>query len=283
MQTVQTITEVRGRIALWRNQGQRIAFVPTMGNLHAGHMHLVRQAGQLADRVVVSIFVNPTQFGVNEDFASYPRTLAEDSLKLAENGAHLLFTPGVSEVYPRGIGNTTRVEVPGLSHILCGACRPGHFAGVATVVSILLNIVQPDMALFGEKDYQQLLVIRRMVADLCMPVQVLGVPTVREPDGLAMSSRNGYLSVEERARASRLYQALCEARDRIAGGETDLAVIETGAAQALTGAGFRVDYFSVRRADDLEPPAPGDRTLMILAAAWLGKARLIDNLVCRLP
>ncbi|MFZ5592777.1 MAG: pantoate--beta-alanine ligase [Pseudomonadota bacterium] len=278
MRTVKTIAEVRARIALWRSQGQRIAFVPTMGNLHTGHMSLVQRAGQLADHVVASVFVNPMQFGANEDLASYPRTLTEDAAKLAENRVSLLFVPDTGEIYPRGVDDATRVEVPGLSDILCGAYRPGHFTGVATVVNMLFNIVQPDMALFGEKDYQQLLVIRRMVADLCLPVQVLGVPTVREPDGLAMSSRNSYLSAEERARAPRLYQALCEARDRIAGGETNYEVIERAGMQALSGAGFRADYFSVRRAEDLIPASPEDRALVILAAAWLGKARLIDNL-----
>lgn len=282
MQTVQTIAEVRARIALWRSQGQRIAFVPTMGNLHAGHMSLAQRAGQLADHVVASVFVNPMQFGASEDLASYPRTLTEDAAKLAENRVDLLFIPDASEIYPRGVEGVTRVEVPGLSDILCGAYRPGHFAGVATVVNMLFNIVQPDMALFGEKDYQQLLVIRRMVADLCLPVQVLGVPTVREPDGLAMSSRNGYLSAEERARAPHLYRALGRARDRISGGETDYAAVEAEGAQALSGAGFRVDYFSVRRAEDLVPASPEDRSLVILAAAWLGKARLIDNLAVEL-
>ncbi|MDX1252852.1 MAG: pantoate--beta-alanine ligase [Gammaproteobacteria bacterium] len=282
MQTVKTITEVRARIALWRSQGQRIAFVPTMGNLHDGHMRLVQQAGQLADRVVASVFVNPMQFGASEDLASYPRTLAEDGVKLAENGTHLLFVPDASEMYSRGIGGATRVEVPGLSDILCGAYRPGHFVGVSTVVSMLFNIVQPDMALFGEKDYQQLLVIRRMVADLCIPVQVLGVPTVRESDGLAMSSRNSYLSAEERARAPCLYRALCQARDRMSSGGADYTAVEAEGMQALSEAGFRVDYFSVRRAEDLAAPLPEDRALVILAAAWLGKARLIDNMALEL-
>ena len=278
MHTVRTIADVRSMVRLWRGQGERIAFVPTMGNLHAGHMHLVNQAKHRADRVVVSIFVNPMQFGAGEDFASYPRTLSEDSIKLAENGAHLLFVPEAGELYPRGVAAATRVEVPGISDILCGASRPGHFTGVATVVNTFINIVQPDMALFGEKDYQQLLVIRRVVADLCLPVTVVGVPTVREADGLAMSSRNSYLTAEERACAPQLYQMLCQVRDRIQGGEADYASIESEAGQALITAGFRPDYVSVRRAEDLMPASAADQTLAILAAARLGKTRLIDNL-----
>ncbi|MEQ6342364.1 MAG: pantoate--beta-alanine ligase [Gammaproteobacteria bacterium] len=278
MHTVRAIADVRSMVRLWRGQDERIAFVPTMGNLHAGHIHLVNQARHRADRVVVSIFVNPMQFGENEDFASYPRTLSEDSIKLAENGAHLLFVPESGEIYPRGVAGATRVEVPGISDILCGASRPGHFTGVATVVNTLFNIVQPDMALFGEKDYQQLLVIRRMVADLCLPVTVVGVPTVREPDGLAMSSRNSYLSAEERARAPQIYRVLCQAKERIQGGEVNYTAIESEAGQALTAAGFHPDYVSVRRAEDLMPASVADHALMILAAARLGKTRLIDNL-----
>lgn len=277
MQTVSTIKEVRGVIAGWRDGGERVAFVPTMGNLHEGHLALVRRAAQLAGRVVVSIFVNPLQFGPSEDFNAYPRTPEEDGRKLRDAGLDLLFMPPEGEIYPRG-QPLTRVEVQGLSSILCGAFRPGHFAGVATVVAKLLNIVQPDLALFGEKDYQQLVVIRRMVADLCMPVEIVGVATVREPDGLALSSRNQYLTPEERRRAPVVYRSLCMAGEALRRGGRDCASIETEGTQMLSAAGLRPEYFSVRRAADLEPPGAGDRELVILAAAWLGRARLIDNL-----
>ena len=295
MRTVRTVTELRSMIHVWRSKGERIALVPTMGNLHAGHIHLMAQAAHRADRVVTSIFVNPMQFGANEDFSTYPRTLAADSIALAENGVHALFSPEVSELYPRGVAapalpasaalvlpcaaeNTTRVEVVGLTDILCGASRPGHFVGVATVVNKLFNIVQPDIAVFGEKDYQQLLVIRRMVADLCLPITILGVPTVREPDGLAMSSRNGYLTGEQRASAPHLYQALRAAHENMMSGARDYALVAEQGMQALRDGGFSPDYFTVRRKDDLMPPEPGDSELVILAAAWLDKTRLIDNI-----
>ena len=278
MRTVRTITELRGMLGTWRNNGERIAFAPTMGNLHAGHLHLMSQATHRADRVVASIFVNPMQFGDNEDFTTYPRTFSADSIALAENGVHALFVPEVSEIYPRGTANTTRVEVMGLTDILCGAFRPGHFVGVATVVNKFFNIIQPDVAVFGEKDYQQLRVIRRMVADLCLPITILGVPTVREPDGLAMSSRNGYLTAEQRLCAPRLYQSLRTAHEVVMGGERDYTVIEKQGMQSLCDAGFSPDYFTVRRQDDLGLPEPGDNALVILTAAWLGKTRLIDNM-----
>lgn len=295
MRTVRTIAELRGMIHTWRSKGERIAFVPTMGNLHAGHIHLMAQAAHRADRVVASIFVNPMQFGANEDFSTYPRTLATDSIALAENGVHALFAPEVSELYPSGAvapalpasaalvlpcaaENTTRIEVVGLTDILCGASRPGHFVGVATVVNKLFNIVQPDIAVFGEKDYQQLLVIGRMVADLCLPITILGVPTVREPDGLAMSSRNGYLTAQQRANAPHLYQALRAAHESMMCGARDYALVAEQGMQALRDGGFSPDYFTVRRKDDLMPPEPGDSELVILAAAWLDKTRLIDNI-----
>lgn len=277
MLTCTTLGTVRNAVAAWRAQGQRVALVPTLGNLHAGHLRLVTQAQALAERVVVSIFVNPLQFGADEDFLNYPRTLTEDSNKLAEISPDILFTPGPEQMYPQGSAASAYVEVPGLSDTLCGAYRPGHFRGVATVVAKLFNIVQPDVALFGEKDYQQLLVVRRMTAELNFPVDILGVPTVRESDGLALSSRNAYLSGAERARAPLLYQTLSQAAQRVRQGGTDLAAAEAAGMQALQHAGFRVDYFSVRRAEDLAPPAAHDRELIILAAAWLGKARLIDN------
>ncbi|RMD77909.1 MAG: pantoate--beta-alanine ligase [Gammaproteobacteria bacterium] len=277
METVRTIAALHGALEPWRAAGERIAFVPTMGNLHAGHLALVEEARRVAERSVVSIFVNPLQFDRRDDFQAYPRTLEADRRALEGAGADLLFLPEVEEMYPRGMEGCTRVEVPGLSDVLCGAFRPGHFVGVATVVTKLLNAVRPDVALFGEKDYQQLLVVRRLVEDLNLPVEVRGVPTVREADGLALSSRNRYLSPEERARAPALYRALCAARDRLQAGEGPAAVEAAGMAE-LAAAGLRPEYFAVRRREDLEEPGPLDDRLVVLAAAWLGRARLIDNL-----
>jgi pantoate--beta-alanine ligase len=248
-----------------------------MGNLHAGHLTLVREAQQVADRTVASIFVNPLQFGPSEDFDAYPRTLEQDRALLAGEGTDLLFAPGVQAVYPHGQAAQTLVQVPGLSDMLCGASRPGHFVGVATVVCKLFNMVQPDVALFGEKDFQQLLVIRRMTEDLCMPVEVRGVATVREADGLAMSSRNAYLTSDERARAPRLYQALLRAAERLRTGVAAAEVERLGATE-LDAEGMKCDYFSVRRAQDLGSPSALDCDLVVLAAARIGRARLIDNL-----
>lgn len=278
MKTVHTIAELRARVATWKRADERVAFVPTMGNLHRGHIHLVERARELAPRTVASIFVNPTQFGPKEDFAGYPRTLDEDSRQLAAVGLDLLFAPSVGEMYPRPLDEMTQVTVPELSGILCGASRPIHFRGVATVVSKLFNMVQPDVALFGEKDWQQLMVIRRLVADLDFPVQIVGVPTVREPDGLAMSSRNGYLTAEERAIAPVLYATLTACAERLRAGERDCDRLASDAKARLAAAGFRPDYFEIRRARDLRLPGEGDTELRILAAAWLGRARLIDNL-----
>jgi pantoate--beta-alanine ligase len=277
---VDGLEALRAHRAAWRAAGLRVAFVPTMGNLHAGHLELVHRAKAAADRVVVSIFVNPLQFGANEDFDRYPRTLAQDSELLQSAQADLLFAPTVVTMYPRSGTEQTRVEVPGISDILCGASRPGHFVGVATVVCKLFHMVEPDLALFGEKDFQQLLVIRRMAEDLCLPVEVVGVPTVREPDGLAMSSRNGYLGPAEREAAPALHRALQEAAQALAGG-AEPGVVERRAADALGAAGLRPDYVSVRRAQDLGIPAAGDGDLVVLAAAYLGRARLIDNLRVR--
>lgn len=282
MQTVETISELRAQIAEWRGAGDRIAFVPTMGNLHEGHLALVARARELAERVVVSIFVNPLQFGQGEDLDAYPRTPREDAEKLQQAGADLLLRPQVAEVYPRGQEGVTYVEVPGISDILCGASRPGHFRGVATVVAKLFNMVQPDVACFGEKDYQQLTVLRRMVSDLNMPVALEGVATRREADGLAMSSRNGYLSAEERRTAPQLYRTLQGVAGRLRGGENEWAVLERQAAEELAAAGLSPDYVAIRRAADLERPDPGERALVILAAARLGRTRLIDNLLINL-
>jgi pantoate--beta-alanine ligase len=277
MRILHHIRELRAQTAKWRRDGARVVLVPTMGNLHRGHIHLVQVAKTLGEQTVASIFVNPMQFGPQEDFHSYPRTLEEDSRKLAEVGLDVLFAPNVAEVYPSGLEGQTRVEVPGLSAILCGASRPVHFGGVATVVSKLFNMVQPDVAVFGEKDWQQVLVIRRLTADLNFPVEIVGVPTVREDDGLAMSSRNRYLTVEERRAAPALYAALRNAAAQLEAGERDYRAVEKAAKQALTVAGLRPDYFEIRRADDLAMPGADDTRLRVLAAAWLGRARLIDN------
>ena len=280
MELVEQIPTLRARVGTWRRADQRVAFVPTMGNLHAGHLALVREALRLADRVVVSIFVNPLQFGPSEDFGAYPRTLEQDCALLEAAGTNLLFAPPVAAVYPRGQAGQTRVEVPGISDILCGASRPGHFVGVATVVCKLFNMVQPDLAIFGEKDFQQLLVIRLMTQDLSLPVTIQGLATVREPDGLAMSSRNGYLTREERARAPALYQTLLRAGERLRAGVA-IAEVERLAAEEISAAGFGPDYCSVRRAGDLALAGSEDRELVVLAAARLGRARLIDNLCVR--
>ncbi len=277
METVTTIAHVRERVRGWHAQGRRVAFVPTMGNLHAGHMSLIEAARKHGDQFVASIFVNPMQFGPNEDFAHYPRTPREDERMLAAAGCDLMFMPDVVEIYPNGPENAARVEVPLLSNILDGEFRPGHFQGVATVVNKLLNIVEPDAAVFGEKDFQQLSVIRRMVADLCMPVTIIGAATVRESDGLAMSSRNQYLTTAERGIAPLIHQQLQQARTRLLAGAVERDV-ETQGLAALSAAGFRPDYFAVRDARDLQPAMPHTREVVVLVAARLGKARLIDNL-----
>ena len=278
MLTEHSVAELRKRIARWRAIEQKVALVPTMGNLHAGHITLVKRAQKLADRVVVSIFVNPLQFGPKEDFAAYPRTPDADKLQLAVAGADLLFTPEVDEVYPGGMDQISHVEVPAFDGILDGATRPGHFSGVATVVCKLFNMVQPDVAIFGEKDYQQLLVIRRMTADLCLPVQVVGHPTVREPDGLAMSSRNQYLSKAERAQAPLLRRILVETGTALRDGAKDIVGLQAQARRRLEEGGFKPDYVEVCDADTLAPATADGKRLVVLAAAWLGKARLIDNL-----
>ena len=278
METVTTIAAVHDRVRRWRSAGRRIAFVPTMGNLHPGHVSLIEAARKYGDRFVSSIFVNPMQFGPNEDFAHYPRTPEQDERMLADAGCSLMFMPDVSEMYPNGSERATRVEVPGLSRILDGEFRPGHFEGVTTIVAKLFHIVEPDVAVFGEKDFQQLTIIRRMVADLCMPVEVVAAATVRDSDGLAMSSRNQYLTPAERQVAPRIYQTLTAAASRLRAGETDFAGIERFGSQTLEGAGMRPDYFAVRQAKDLSTPLPDTRHLVVLTAARLGKARLIDNI-----
>ena len=283
MKIASSVEELRAEVAAWRRTGESISFVPTMGNLHDGHISLLTRARELANRSVVSIFVNPIQFGRGEDYAKYPSTLEADKQKLSAAGLDLLFAPNLDQLYPGGIEEDTRVSVPGLSSLLCGQFRPGHFSGVATVVTKLLLNVQPDIALFGEKDYQQVLVIKQMVHDLLMPVQILGQPIVRESDGLAMSSRNAYLSARERELAPQIYQAMIRARKKLLPQTLSLIAIETAGMAELAAVGFRPEYFSIRRAQDLGLPQAGDTTLQLLVAAWLGPARLIDNLRIELP
>jgi pantoate--beta-alanine ligase len=283
MQTITRIAELRATVTNWRLAREGIAFVPTMGNLHMGHASLMAAAHLHGRRVISSIFVNPMQFGPTEDYGAYPRTPEDDANLLLEYGVDALFHPSVEEMYPEGSVGSTVVDVPGLTDVLCGAFRPGHFQGVATVVVKLLCLVQPDVAIFGEKDFQQLTVIRRVVADLNLPVQIVGAPTVRADDGLALSSRNRYLTPEERAAAPAIYRALGRARRRLETGDTDYGAIEAEGLAALRGAGIRPDYFEVRTADRLARPAPAAVDLVVLAAGRLGKARLIDNLQCRAP
>ena len=278
MNTVKTVRELRAAVARARNEGKRIGFVPTMGNLHSGHAALVAKAAQRVDFVVASIFVNPLQFGAGEDLDKYPRTLLADQEKLLEAGCHLLFAPSVEEMYPDGMAGQTRVSVPQLSEGLCGASRPGHYEGVATVVSKLFNMVQPDLAVFGQKDFQQLAVIRALAHDLNLPIQIIGEPTVRAADGLALSSRNGYLNEEQRAIAPALYRSLSQIAQAIRDGERDYPKLLAEQQQQLEAQGFRRDYLEIRQAMNLRPATADDRDLVILVAAYLGATRLIDNL-----
>lgn len=265
-------------LAQWRRDGSgRLGLVPTMGNLHEGHLALVAAARGACDRVVVSVFVNPLQFGPNEDLDSYPRTLEADIDALENAGADAIFAPGVEQMYPDGGHSATIVRVSGVTDMLCGTRRPGHFEGVATVVAKLFNLVRPDAAFFGEKDYQQLAVIRRMARDLCMGVDVIGVPTVREADGLARSSRNQYLTADERRQAPALAAAVRECSERLAAGERDFARLERDGLARLAEAGFAPDYFEIRAAD-LAAPEDATRDFRVLAAGHLGRARLIDNM-----
>ncbi|MDX9688748.1 pantoate--beta-alanine ligase [Halopseudomonas formosensis] len=282
MNTVHTVAQLRAALARARQEGKRIGLVPTMGNLHEGHIALVEMALQRTDHVVVSIFVNPLQFGPNEDLDSYPRTLAEDQRRLLDAGAHTVFAPSVNEMYPEGMQGHTLVSVPVVSDGLCGASRPGHFDGVATVVTKLLNMVQPDVAVFGEKDFQQLAVIRKMALDLCLPVQIMGAPIVRAADGLALSSRNGYLDENERRVAPQLYQTLQQLAGQLLAGRRDFDTLLEEARQQLQRAGFRPDYLELRDTTTLQPADEHSRDITILAAAFLGRTRLIDNLRCTL-
>jgi pantoate--beta-alanine ligase len=283
MQTVSTVAAVRASVQQWRASGQRIAFVPTMGNLHAGHISLLAAARYRGDRVIASIFVNPLQFGPSEDYTAYPRTLADDQQLLQEAHCDLLFAPQVADMYPHGGDQRTLIVVRGLSDILCGRFRPGHFDGVATVVAKLFGIVSPDVAVFGEKDYQQLLVVRHMTLDLALPVEIVGAPTVRAPDGLALSSRNRYLSVEERALAPLIHQTLSRTARALYGGSTEHAALEAEGSATLEAAGMSVEYFAVRNAADLSEPSAASTELVVLTAVRLGRARLIDNLRSHRP
>lgn len=276
MLNIKTIKQLRADIKRWRMAGESIAFVPTMGNLHAGHLQLVQTAKQQADRVVVSIFVNPTQFNEQDDFTNYPRTIDADVEKLQSAGVAMLYMPEREEMYSCEVH--TKVSVRTVTEIHCGASRPGHFDGVATVVCKLFNIVQPDKAFFGEKDFQQLLVIRTMVADLNCPVDIIGIATFRETDGLAMSSRNNHLTKEEWRQGAYLYQTLCSAKQAVLEQQASFAEIEKTSLQALSEKGFIPDYFSICRRHDLRAAAIGDTQLIILAAARLGSTRLIDNI-----
>lgn len=282
MQIFHHITSLRQELTSLRRQGKRVGFVPTMGNLHNAHLALVKQAQEHADVVVASIFVNRLQFGLNEDWDKYPRTLEADIEKLRSVGCDYLFCPDEQEIYPNGMDTQTRVIVPTMANILCGASRPGHFEGVTTVVAKLFNIVQPDMAIFGLKDYQQLAIIRRMAQDLCMPVEIMEGEIVRESDGLAMSSRNGYLSPDERPRANCLYRGLKQIAERVQSGERNFPALESDAKRQIEAAGFRPDYVTISNSKTLEPAAHDDGQITVLGAMYTQSARLIDNVSLRL-
>jgi len=278
MKVFHTVSGLRDDLNKDRRRGLRIGFVPTMGNLHQGHLALVKQARETNDIVVCSIFVNALQFGLNEDWDKYPRTYESDCEKLRESGCDYLFHPDDIEMYPNGLDTQSRVICPTMTDMLCGASRPGHFEGVTTVVSKLFNIVQPDEAVFGIKDYQQLAVIRRMAEDLCMPVQISAAPIHREADGLAMSSRNSYITDEERPRVTVLKQSLEWIAEQIQDGSRDFSKLEQSAGQQLIDAGFALDYITISNSKTLEPAADDDIEITILGAMFTEKARLIDNL-----
>lgn len=282
MQIVRDLPTTRNVLDNWRRQGLSIALVPTMGNLHAGHLALIETARRMADKVVASIFVNPTQFVAGEDYEHYPRSEAEDCRQLESAATDLVFIPDIATMYPAGLEQHTQVVVPVLDAVLCGEYRPGHFRGVATVVTKLFNVLRPQQAFFGEKDYQQLLVIRRLVQDLAMDVEIHAVATLRETDGLAMSSRNAYLSAAERGRAPQLYRVLTEVAQALVAGEKDYQQLEKTALQKLAGGDWRPEYVAVRDAATLALPGAGSE-LRVLGSAWLGRARLIDNVGVTAP
>lgn len=272
------IKSIRLAISEAKAAGKKVGFVPTMGNLHDAHLALVEQAQQLSDVVVVSIFVNRLQFGLNEDWDRYPRTMEQDIAKLTSVGCDYLFHPEEVEVYPNGMDEQTRVIVPSMTNVLCGSSRPGHFEGVTTVVSKLFNIVQPDLAIFGNKDYQQLAIIRRMVEDLCMPVEIIAGDIVREKDGLAMSSRNSFITEQERPRANQLHRSLSWICDQVKEGNRDFLKLEGEARSQIEKAGFRPDYVTISNSKTLEPAAHDDLEITVLGAMYTQNARLIDNL-----
>ena len=278
MQIVRDIQTLRETRREWQSEKQVIAFVPTMGNLHNGHLRLVKEAKKYASRLVVSIFVNPLQFGPDEDLDAYPRTIEQDKASLAELGVDVLFMPKVSDIYSRGLEQQTFVEVPGLSYMICGARRPGHFRGVATIVCKLFNMVQPNMAFFGEKDFQQLQVIKAMVTDLSMNLTIHGVTTEREFDGLAMSSRNNYLDKKQREIAPRLYKLIANIAEEIKAGRRDFSILLQENRDRLASIGFKPDYIDIRSASSLLQPSHEDTELVILGAGFLGKTRIIDNI-----
>ncbi len=278
MESILDVSSLRKRSRQWRRDGQSSALVPTMGNLHSGHLSLLERAKELADRTIVSIFVNPIQFGVGEDYQTYPSTMKEDLVKLGQAGADVVFMPDLKELYPGGTEDDTRITVPQISDILCGEFRKGHFSGVATVVAKLLINSLPDFALFGEKDFQQILVIKRMVVDLLLPVEIVAMPTCREGDGLAMSSRNRYLDEKQRKISPVIYRTLAGAARQLERRDMTIKDIESEGVESLSECGMKVEYFSIRRQVDLKPADSNDRNLVILAAVWLGEARLIDNL-----
>lgn len=278
MQTINNTAELRQVIQAHKQAGKSIAFVPTMGNLHEGHFSLIDAAKTHADIVVASIFVNPMQFGENEDLDAYPRTLEADARGLSSRGCQILFAPSAQEVYPNGTQAETRVDVPTLVTHHCGASRPGHFIGVATVVSKLFNMVQADVAVFGEKDFQQLAVIRKMAQDLCMPIRIIGVPISREPSGLARSSRNGFLTSEEKHAAAKIYQTLLRCKKALEAGDRDFEGLSEKAITELETDGFKEDYFNIANPITLEAASANDNKFVILAAAYLGSTRLIDNI-----
>lgn len=277
MQTVSTAEALREQVAEWRRSGEHVALVPTMGNLHQGHLSLVRIAREHAERVVISVFVNPTQFAEGEDYENYPRTLDRDKLKLKKVSVDLLFAPDVETMYPFGIDKATTVTVPALTQGLCGSFRPGHFDGVASVVSRLFGLVQPDVAVFGQKDYQQLLVVRRLVEDLSLGVTIIAGPTMREKDGLAKSSRNQYLTEDERKKAPAIHQVLLSTVEALHTGNRDFAALEKRGFEQLEAAGLTPEYVSILRAENLEVPDRDEDHLVVMVAAHLGAARLIDN------
>lgn len=279
MDVVTTKEMLREQLADWRHHSDHIALVPTMGNLHDGHLELIKLARQHAERVVVSVFVNPTQFGDGEDYDDYPRTLELDKRRLKRAKADLLFAPEVDVLYPFGVDTATSVTVPVLTGEFCGESRPGHFDGVTTVVARLFSLVQPDVAIFGQKDYQQLMIVKRLVEDMSLPIGIVTAPTQREADGLAMSSRNQYLTEDERRSAPVLYATLQEIAHALESGAHNYADLEERATEALQAAGFEPEYISIRRAETLDPPDRDTDELVVLAAAQLGKARLIDNVL----